>query len=61
MRKIQDIDFIEKPIDLNRHLVTVRNALDKGIEASMPELLTQAAPPKPQRNVRGARYFGKKG
>ncbi|MCG2839946.1 IS21 family transposase [Sandaracinobacter sp. RS1-74] len=39
----------------------VRNALDKGIESSMPEPLAQAAPPKPQRNVRGARYFGKKG
>lgn len=39
----------------------VRNALDKGIEASMPEPLTQVTPPKPQQNVRGARYFGKKG
>ncbi|PZU47351.1 MAG: IS21 family transposase [Sphingomonas sp.] len=38
-----------------------RNALEKGIEASMPEHPTPAAPLKPQRNVRGATYFGKKG
>lgn len=39
----------------------VRNALAKGIEASMPEPLTLTAPPKPKQNVRGARYFGKEG
>lgn len=32
-------DFIEKPIDLNRLLITVRNALDKNILVTETKIL----------------------